>query len=111
MASLDDITAAFSASELQRMLEQGRHLSHDFADRIIVAADEIQIALGQLSGAPHLLGIDASMSARRVTRSLRHAGRLQTESAKAFQATWYRFQQLYLVRQPGTPKRSFDITG
>ena len=111
MATLDDIIAAHSASELQRMLEQGRLLSHDFADRIVVAADEIQVALQQITGAPSLLGVDVRMNARRVTRSLRHAARLQTESARAFQGTWRRFQQLYLVRQPGTPKKSFDVTG
>lgn len=111
MASLDDITAAFTASELQRMLEQGRLLSHDFADRILVATDEIQIALTQIQGSPNLVGLDTRMNARRVTRSLRHAARLQTESARAFQGTWYRFQQLYLIRQPGTPKKSFDIAG
>lgn len=111
MANLDDIIGAASASELQRMCDQGRLLSHSFADRIIVAADEIQLALAQVQGAPHLLGVDMRMNAKRVTRSLRHAARLQTESARAFQGTWYRFQQLYLVRQPGTPKKSFDVTG
>lgn len=111
MANLDDIAAAFTASELQRLCESGRLLSHDFADRIVVASDEIQLALAQTQGAPHLLGMDARMNAKRVTRSLRHAARLQTESARAFQGTWLRFQQLYLVRQPGTPKKSFDVTG
>lgn len=111
MTSFDDITGAHSASELQRLCEQGRLISHEFADRIIVAADEVQIALAQIQGAPHLLGVDVRMNAKRVTRNFRHAARLQTESARAFQAAWMRFQGLYLVRQPGTPKKSFDING
>lgn len=110
--TLDDIVGALSASELQRMCEQGRLLFTTSSDRLIVAADEIRNALARVQSTnPLLMGLDARASARRVTKPMKHAANLQLEAARAMQSSWRLFGQLYLGK-PGSPANPpFDLNG
>lgn len=102
-----------STSDFHRMAEGARKLHHGAADLLVVTAAELSVALRHAyQGNPWVVGVDARMAAKSVTKHLVRAARMDLEAGAEVVRGWTRYWELFVEPKPAAAgRRAFNVRG